>query len=179
MKIKRQMYGKLILIGLVVLLAGCAGVHGPVEKPEVTLADMQVVDIKPFEAVVRISLRVMNPNDFALPVDGVRCDLKIDGKHFATGIGNEHTEIPAYGMGLVPVTVYASTIKMFSSVLAMLQGMSNDQGAPEPIHYELNGTIRLGSGFGRSIPFQNKGELDLDLLQQTPKESGPKRYRRP
>ncbi len=166
MKRERRICGKLILIGLVVLLAGCAGVHGPIEEPEVTLADMRVVDIKPFEAVVRISLRVMNPNDFALPVDGVRCDLKIDGKHFATGIGNDHTEIPAYGMGLVPVTVYASTIKMFSSALAMLQGMNNGQGPPEPIRYELNGSIRLGSGFGRSIPFKNKGEFALDLQQQ-------------
>ena len=151
------------LLAVILFLPACASLHGPVEEPEVTLADMQVVDIKPFEAVVKISLRVMNPNDVALPVDGVRCDLNIDGKHFATGIGNAHTEIPAYGMGLVPVTVYASTIKMFSSALAMLQGMNNGQGPPEPIHYELNGSIRLGSGFGRSIPFKNKGEFALDL----------------
>jgi len=123
---------------------------------------MRVLEIKPFEAVVEISLRVMNPNDFALPINGVRCDLKIDGKHFATGIGNAHTEIPAYGMGLVPVTVYASTFKMFSSALAMLQGMnSNSQEAGKPIQYELSGTIRL-AGMGKTVPFHSKGEFALD-----------------
>jgi len=150
-----------LLLFLFTMLSGCAGLHGPVQEPEITLADMQLVEIKPFEAVVQISLRVMNPNDFALPIDGVRCDLKIDGKHFATGVGNEHTEIPAYGMGLVPVTVYASTLKMFSSALAMLQGMDSSQGAIKPIRYELSGTIRL-AGFGKSVPFHSKGEFTLD-----------------
>jgi len=157
-------YASSLLLMFLFMLPGCAGLHGPVQQPEITLADMRLVEIKPFEAVVQISLRVMNPNDFALPIDGVRCDLKIDGKHFATGIGNDHTEIPAYGMGLVPVTVYASTLKMFSSALAMLQGMNNGQAAIKPIHYELSGTIRL-AGMGKSLPFQSKGEFALDSQQ--------------
>jgi len=154
-------HASILLFFLFAMLSGCAGLHGPVKEPEISLADMQLVEIKPFEAVVKISLRVMNPNDFALPIEGVRCDLKIDGKHFATGVGNEHTEIPAYGMGLVPVTVYASTFKMFSSALAMLQGMNNGQGASKPIHYEIIGTIRL-AGLGKSVPFHSKGEFALN-----------------
>jgi LEA14-like dessication related protein len=151
---------------LTALLAGCAGmgrpVEQPVEQPEVTLADMQVLEMKPLEAVVRISLRVMNPNDFALNLNGVRCDLKIDGKHFATGVGDTHQEIPAYGTGLVPVTIYASTLKMFSQVLALAQGMNGQQNGLSPIRYELTGKIRLGGGFNRFVPFQSKGELALN-----------------
>jgi LEA14-like dessication related protein len=153
---------KWLLSITVFLLAGCAGMHGPVQEPEVTLADMRILEVKPFEAVVQLSLRVMNPNDFGLNVNGVRCDLKIDGKHFATGIGDQHSEIPAFGTGLVPVTVYASTLKMFSRVLAMIQGMDGQQSGLAPIRYELTGKIRLGGGLNRFVPFHSKGELALN-----------------
>ncbi|HHL35292.1 MAG TPA: hypothetical protein ENJ30_13095, partial [Desulfobulbaceae bacterium] len=106
-------YSWLLLVFLF-LPAGCAGIHGHVQEPEVTLADMQVVEMRPLEAVFQIQLRVMNPNDFALDIRGVRCDVNIDGKHFATGVGDQRSEIPAYGTALVPVRVYASTLKMFS-----------------------------------------------------------------
>ncbi len=154
--------GWLIVFGLVFVLAGCAGIGRHVEEPEVTLADMQVVEVRPLEAVFQIALRVMNPNDFSLDIRGVRCDVKIDGKHFATGVGDQKSEIPAYGTGLVPVKVYASTLKMFSSVLAMVQGMDGRQSGLAPIHYEISGTIRMGGGINRTVPFHSKGELALD-----------------
>lgn len=151
------------MLGVTVfLLAGCAGMHGPVQEPEVTLADMRVLEMKPLEAVVLLSLRVMNPNDFTLDINGVRCDLEIDGKHFATGIGDKNSEIPAFGTGLVPVTVYASTLKMFSRVLTMIQGMGGQQNGLAPIRYELTGKILLGGGISRSVHFASKGELSLN-----------------
>jgi len=147
---------------MALLLVGCAGLHGHVQDPEVTLADMQVVEMRPLEAVFQIQLRVMNPNDFVLDIRGVRCDVNIDGKHFATGVGDRKSEIPAYGTGLVPVKVYASTLKMFSSVMAMVQGLDGQAGGLAPIHYEISGTIRMGGGINRTVPFHSKGELSLN-----------------
>jgi len=152
----------LLVLSALLLSAGCAGIGRHVEEPEVTLTDMQVVEMRPLEAVFQIALRVMNPNDFGLDIRGVRCDLKIDGRHFATGVGDQKSEIPAYGTGLVPVKVYASTLKMFSSVLAMVQGMSGQQNTLQPIRYELSGTIRMGGGINRTVPFHSKGELALN-----------------
>ncbi len=154
-------YGCLLFVFLF-LPAGCAGIHGHIQKPEVTLADMQVKEMRPLEAVFRIALRVMNPNDFGLDIRGVRCEVNIDGKHFATGVGDQRSEIPAYGTGLVPVRVYASTLKMFSSVMAMVQGMDGQAGSLAPIHYEISGTIRLGGAINRTVPFHSKGELSLN-----------------
>ncbi len=151
-----------LLLLFLLLPAGCAGIHGHVQEPEVTLADMQVVEMRPLEAVFQIQLRVMNPNDFGLDIRGVRCDVNIDGKHFATGVGDQESEIPAYGTGLVPVKVYASTLKMFSSVLAMVQGMDGRAAGLAPIHYDISGTIRMGGGISRTVPFHSKGELALN-----------------
>ncbi|RUM39739.1 MAG: hypothetical protein DSY57_00775 [Desulfobulbus sp.] len=151
-----------LLLLFLLLPAGCAGIHGHVQEPEVTLADMQVVEMRPLEAVFQIKLRVMNPNDFGLDIRGIRCDVNIDGKHFATGVGDQKSEIPAYGTGLVPVKVYASTLKMFSSVLAMVQGMDGRTAGLAPIHYEISGTIRMGGGINRTVPFHSKGELALN-----------------
>lgn len=139
---------------------GCAGMGMPVEEPRVTLVDLQMVEMKPLEAVFQIQLRVMNPNDYPLDLQGVHCDLKIDGKHFASGLGNQARKIPAFGTGLVPVTVYASTLDMFSSVLRFVQGAEQQIGL-RPIRYELAGKIRVGGSLNKSVPFHSKGELSL------------------
>ena len=154
-------YGWLLLVFLL-LPAGCARLHGHIQEPEVSLADMQVVEMRPLEAVFQIQLRVMNPNDFALDIRGVHCDVNIDGKHFATGVGDQRSEIPAYGTGLVPVRVYASTLKMFSSVMAMVQGMDGQADGQAPIRYEISGTIHMGGGINRTVPFHSRGELSLN-----------------
>ncbi len=152
---------KLLLTAFFLLLAGCARMGQSVEEPQVTLVDMQMLEVKPFEAVFQISLRVMNPNDFSLDLKGVSCKLNIDGRHFATGIGDKHQAIPAFGTDIVPVTVYVSTLKMFSSVLALVQDMDGTQDALQPMRYELTGKIRLGGAIGMSVPFESKGELSL------------------
>jgi LEA14-like dessication related protein len=152
---------KLLLLTFFILLAGCARMGQSVEEPQVTLVDMQLLEVKPLEAVFQISLRVMNPNDFSLDLKGVSCKLNIDGTHFATGIGDKYQEIPAFGTDIVPLTVYVSTLKMFSSVLALVQDMDGTQDAMQPIHYELAGKIRLGGAIGMSVPFTSKGELSL------------------
>ncbi len=144
------------------ILSGCAGLGKPVQEPQVTLVDMQMLEVKPFEAIFQISLRIMNPNEFPLALQGLNCDLKIDGKHFATGLGNEPQEIPPFGTGIVPVTVYASTLKMFSSVMQIVQQLDQQRSGMQPLRYELTGKIRIGGGLNQSVPFHTKGELNLD-----------------
>jgi len=158
-----------LLVCMLLFFSGCAGLGKPVEEPQVTLVDLQVMEVKALEAIFQLELRVINPNDFPLDLRGVSCELKIDGKHFATGLGAEPQEIAAFGTGIVPVRVYASTLKMFASVLQLIQGMGHQQhqqAGMEPIRYELAGTIRLGGTLNRSVPFHSSGELPLDV--QTP-----------
>jgi len=150
----------LLLLILVsgLLLQGCATVRSDFEKPTVTASDLKLSEVKALEAVFLLELRIMNPNDFALDIRGLSCELNIEGSHFATGIGNEWQEIPAYGTQTVPLTVYASMIDVVGSVIQFLQGV----GQQHPLQYELTGKVRLG-GYG-TVPFTSKGKLNLGGL---------------
>ncbi|MEN8199365.1 MAG: LEA type 2 family protein [Thermodesulfobacteriota bacterium] len=143
------------------LLSGCASMGPSMEKPRITVTNLHIQEVKALESIFVMELRVMNPNDFALNVQGLNCDLNIDGKHFASGLSNMPQNVPAFGTATVPVTVYASVIDMVGSVLQMLQDSGRNSQAVNPLNYELSGKLRLGGGRGKTIPFQSEGELNL------------------
>ncbi len=139
-------------------LGGCAGIRGPVERPRVSVSDIRLREVKALETVFLVELRVMNPNDFPLDIRGISCDLKIDGRHFATGLSGEHHRIPAFGSAVVPVPLYASMVDMVSSVLQALQGGESFSG--REISYSLSGKVRLGGGVReQTVPFEASGTL--------------------
>jgi LEA14-like dessication related protein len=143
-------------------IAGCAGLGQPLQPPRVSLADVQVHEIKAFETVFHIDLRVFNTNDVALMVDGVECELALNGRHFATGVSDIPVEIPSYGTGTLGVRVYSSVLDMVAMVLdAARQGAAGKM--PQTIRYQLRGHLRLGGElFGYpAIPFASDGELSL------------------
>lgn len=132
-------------------------------NPRVTLADIQIHEIKTLETAFQIELRVLNPNDIPLEIDGLECGLKIDGKDFASGVVGEQHVIPPYGSAIVPVTVYASVLDMVSSVISIIQDSSTQQRHPQPLRYELTGHVRLGGSnlMQKTVPFETAGELSL------------------
>lgn len=147
---------------LLLTLAGCAGLTG-LEKPAISLADIQVVEMKTLETTFLVELRVTNPNPDPLTVQGLNCDLELEGKQFASGAQQVEQTIPAYGSTLVEMEVYASVIDMFSSVLGVLQQV-NEPGerSGKPIGYRLKGKVRVKSGgFAHTLPFISAGELKL------------------
>ena len=149
-------------------IGGCAGLGQIQEKPKISIADIQVQEMKSMETAFLVQLRVMNPNEVPLDIRGVDCDLEIDGRHFAQGIASSPQKIPAYGSALVPVSVYASMMNMISSVVGLIQTTNNASAALQPLSYKLVGNIRLGTGgFTKKIPFENTGELSLQGLNNT------------
>ncbi|MGW8161788.1 MAG: LEA type 2 family protein [Desulfobulbales bacterium] len=149
---------------LLTFIAGCAGSGRLTQSPRVTLADIQLQEIKTLESAFLVELRVLNPNDRPLEVSGIECDLKIDGNEFAAGVSGDHHVIPAYGSAIVPVTIYASMLDMVSSVMAFVQGSSSKTGQLKPLRYRLSGHVRLGGiqGLKKNLPFESTGELSLD-----------------
>jgi LEA14-like dessication related protein len=150
-----------------IIIAGCAGTGRYDNAPRITLADIRVQEIKTLESAFQIGLRVINPNEIPLEISGLECELKLDGKGFATGVSGEHHEIPAYGSAIIPVTVYASMLDMVASAISFAKGANGDDGRTKPLRYELTGHVRLGgkSMLRRTLPFQEKGELSLDGMR--------------
>ncbi|MDW7771546.1 MAG: LEA type 2 family protein [Desulfobulbaceae bacterium] len=157
----------LLLAFLLASIAGCAGTGRYALNPRITLADIRIMEIKTLESAFQIELRILNPNDIPLEVNGLECRLRIDGKEFAAGVTGDHHLIPAYGSAIVPVTVYASMLDMVSSVIAIAQDSGTTQRRREPLRYQLSGHVLLGEKnlWRKTIPFATEGELSFTSMQ--------------
>ena len=156
----------LMLCCLQLFLGGCAAFHGIKNDPTVSIADIRVKEIKSMEGIFIIKLRVLNPNEVAMDIRGISCDLEINHHHFATGIGDNYQTVPAYGTTMVPIDVYASAMDIISSVTDMLHSMGQQSFAPEkPLPYTLKGKVLVGMhGYTKEIPFVSNGEIALNWL---------------
>jgi LEA14-like dessication related protein len=165
-KISVKIGGLMIATGLL-MLNGCAGL-GPESKPRVSLANLQVQEVRGLETVFLVELRILNPGDTPLQLRGIDCELLVDGHPFATGLSGGSYEVPAYGSLTVPVPVYASMLDMVSSVVSRLQQPATRPGSIDPLRYEVTGHVRLRGTMGgtRTLPFASKGELSLSGQQR-------------
>jgi len=146
---------------LILTLFNCATIGKDLEPPRVHVIDIQVQEVRALEAVLRIELRVMNVNDIEVDVKGIDCELEINGKHFASGVTDQKTKIPAYGTTVVPMVVYSSVLDVVRGVLGIKE--------KEKIEYKIAGRLHLEGDLlvPSSIRFQSEGELSLEGITQT------------
>ena len=143
------------------VLAGCAGVglgSQELEPPEVTLADLQFQSAGLLEQRLGLVLRLRNPNEVDLPLDGLRVTLEIDGEPFATGLSNENVTVPALGEETVTVAAVSTTADV-------LNQLHNVAGLKD-IDYTIAGTAFLRGETNRKLPFERVGVVRLGGLAQ-------------
>jgi LEA14-like dessication related protein len=142
------------LILILLILSGCAGLGRRLEMPRITLANFSVQEIKVFESVFKIEMRVFNTNDVPLEIKGINCNLELNGKRLATGVTNVKIDVPSYETAIVPMTLYSSVL----DVVTVLRGLANTK----KLQYKLTGRLRLGKGvLPSTLPFESTGELPL------------------
>jgi LEA14-like dessication related protein len=100
-----------------------------------------------------LQLRIMNPNDTAIPLEGLSYTLEINGREFAYGVSRQSVSIPAYGEALLDVDVVSNLL----NVLQQVQEMGAEKRSS--LNYRLSGKMNLASRVG-SLPFDYQGELD-------------------
>jgi LEA14-like dessication related protein len=146
------------LLALMTLPAGCAGLGESLKPPQMNISNIKVLEIRPFEAVFQIRLRAFNTNDAAIGIKGIKCELEINGRRFATGVSNTRTEIPPYQTAVIPIDVY-------SSVLDLIRGLPG-LGNKERLRYTLKGHVRVEGGFlvPSVLPFNFEGEFSLEEI---------------
>lgn len=136
---------------LAALLIGCATLTAKLASPQVSLADIQILQLGLFEQRYQIDLRIQNPNAIALPITGMSYDLDINRQKFARGVSNDVVNVPAYGEAVARVIVTSD----LASVLQQLPQLTSDKPS---LHYRLNGTVQL-SRAQISLPFSYEGDL--------------------
>jgi len=134
------------------LLAGCATTP-KMEPLDVTLSDITPGQMGILEQQFQVKLRVQNPNNFDIALDGAAYTIELNGKSFAKGVARQSVTVPKYGDAIIE----GSCISDLSGVLTQISQLT--KGAPEKFRYRIKG--KLGRSDGSSIPFDKVGEIDL------------------
>ncbi len=135
-------------------IAACSTL-GPYQEPlRVNLVSVQPLDMTLLEQRYELKLRIQNPNDSELAVNGVSFDLDLNGEEFAHGVSGEPFVVPAFGEQVVTVNVVSTLF----AVVRQVQELQS--GELQSLQYRLSGRLSLAKGFAR-IPFERTGELDF------------------
>ena len=138
------------MLGLTAL-GGCAGLRLGMQKPEVTVANIRLLDGNLLEQRFLLTLRVMNPNTSEIAIEGLTFKVDLNGQPFARGVGNQPVVVPRLGEAMVDVT--ATT-----GLGGLLRQFKAFKGR-EKVDYRISGRLVTGS-FG-GIDFDQTGEVEL------------------
>lgn len=158
------LYGMISTLLVLSFLVGCAGVQRRGDPPRVTLADIRMGEARTLETEFQVDLRVFNGNNYPLRVNGLQCDLEVNGRTFASGVSKDAKEIGALSTDTVTVTAYSSMLSVAAVVMDMIKGSKTSGSVPKELEYALKGKLWVGaSGMGSSpLPFVSEGVLSFD-----------------
>lgn len=135
------------------LLAGCAG---RLQKPEISLAGVELVGLGLVEQRLLLKLRISNPNDVDLPVKALSFDLELDGQPFAKGASEQPVRVPRQADALLEVKVVSRLGELLKPLRAARQNGK--------LGYRVHGRVELeGSG---SVAFDRSGDVSLAALER-------------
>lgn len=141
------------LLLLAAALSGCAFFVPKLQTPTLSIVDIQVVKANFLEQRLRVLMRVENPNDRSLPVQGLSYTVYVGGQEFATGVSDASFVVPALGTADFSMDVTANAAGALFAILSKPHGQGID--------YRLQGKVELTYGWLRSVPFEQSGTFEL------------------
>ncbi|MGH8352323.1 MAG: LEA type 2 family protein [Pseudomonas sp.] len=144
----------LMLFGLFSGLAGCSTwFTGGFQDPDVRLIKVDVVRAKLLEQEFVLRFRIDNPNGMSLPVRGLVYTVHLNEVKLAAGESNAWFTVPAHGHHVFEVPVRTNLWRHMKYIVRLLE--KPDQ----PIRYRLQGEVKTGLMFGRSVHLARNGEI--------------------
>jgi len=141
---------RLLTLLLIVGLSGCSLFVPKFEKPTLSVVGIQLMKSDFFHQELRVRLRVQNPNDRSLPVEGIIYQLEVEGQELAHGMSGESFVVPALGEAEFDMSVSANMANMLFKLL----NRNTSQ-----VQYRIYGKISLSAGLLRSIRFDDHGSF--------------------
>jgi LEA14-like dessication related protein len=146
---------------VVAALAACSAMR--LQAPKVSLADFELRGGNLVEQRFALKLRVQNPNDREIAIQGLSFDIDLNGKPFAHGVGDKAATVPRFGEGIVEVEAVSNLGNLLRQIGDLAK--SGRDGVP----YRVKGQV-LADGIG-SVPFDSRGEWKLPRRLRS--SSGP------
>jgi len=134
------------------LLAGCAHLLGTADNPRVNIASLTPKDMKLFEQIFVMELRVMNPGDKELVINGLAFNLEVNGQPFARGVSNESFTVGPFASHVVQVEAVTNLASLLRQIVQAQKGEFSG------FTYHLKGYFHSGSSAFR-VPFDEEGEF--------------------
>lgn len=153
--------GRGTALWMVVFVAACSAMR--LQPPKVSLADFELRGGNLVEQRFALKLRVQNPNDREIVIQGVSFDVDLSGKPFARGVGDKMVTLPRFGEGIVEVDAVSNLGNLLRQIGDMAKAGRNE------VPYRLRGQV-LAEGLG-SVPFDSRGEWRLPRRLRS--NSGP------
>src|SRR2546421_340952 len=101
-------------------------------------------------------MRVQNPNDRRLPVEGIEYTLEVEGQQLASGASAASFVVPPLGEAEFDMNV---TTNLAGALLTLL--VRGSDPLARNLAYRFTGRIALAEGLMRSIPFEERGSFSL------------------
>ena len=139
---------RLLIFLLLASLTSCSLFVPKFERPTLSVVRVQLLKSDLWHQELRVRMRVQNPNDRVLPVEGIIYELDVEGQELAHGISGDSFVVPALGEAEFDMSVSASMANMLFKLL----NRSTSQ-----VQYRIYGKISLSAGLLRSIKFDDHG----------------------
>lgn len=146
-----------VLAMVLLILSGCATFAPQIDPPIVTVSRFQVLDVQLLEQRYALTLRIQNPNAFAIPIRGLSFQLSLYGVPFAHGVSDQALRIGPYTEGMMELTVVSGTLNL----IKQLSRLQNQEA--QNIDYVLSGHLSLEDRLTR-VPFEQRGTINLNMM---------------
>lgn len=147
-------FAPLVLLFFAVGLGGCVSPQ-KVEAPSIALQDVKILNAEGLTQHLQVELLVSNPNDFDIPLTGLKFGMQMNGLDFADGLSNQRIDIPRLGRAVVPVEVTVSVL----AIMRQIQAVQKRDG----LDYRVSGTVYLDHILLPSVDFDRQGKVDLNI----------------
>jgi LEA14-like dessication related protein len=146
----------LLVLGLLLALQSCSLFGPKLAVPRLKVVSIGMLSADLFSQQFLVRMNVQNPNDRELPIKGIDYKLFLQGDSFAEGVTNAPFVIPALGESQFDMTVRTNFVSSIGRLVSRLNGKNK-------VEYVIEGTVFTRLGFFSKIPFQEAGEVDLNL----------------
>jgi len=137
-------------------LAGCTWMGKSMDRPRITIANITPREMKLFEQIFDLDLRIQNPNDSPLAINGLTFELEINEKPFASGVSDQNVTVGRFNSDIIRV----KTVTTLWSILRQVADIQKT-GIPR-VTYRIKGAIYAGSP-SIKLRFDDWGETQIPV----------------
>ena len=151
---------RLRMIGLSVVACfatGCASTGVTIEKPGISLRNVEVTAVDLDGQTFVLDFDVVNPNPFPLPVQSVSYDVELEGLRLASGETKSAFTVPADGESHFAITVDVDLMRTAPQLMFIVR-----DGIHRDIPYALEGSLAVDVPFVKPVAFRNRGSIRFD-----------------